>query len=277
MDGIEVMPAVEAAERGDVFVTVTGPVARREHLERMKDGAVLANAGHFDVEIDLDALRELATGGVRQVLPLVEQYDLGERRLNLLAQGRVVNLAAGEGHPAGVMDMSFANLALAVEQPRGQRRRAGAPRARRAQGDRRGDRPPEAGVAGRWIDSLTPDQQAGPLAPAGRGKRRPPRAAVAQGTLMPAGGSRPRTPAKRGRRREGPCLVAARPRSRRPGAGATHAARRSRAAAARPGRRWGGRVCDRRAGLDRDGRPELAADLGDQHFARWWGGTVECR
>jgi adenosylhomocysteinase len=117
MDGIEVMPAVEAAESGDVFVTVTGSrgALRREHLERMKDGAVLANAGHFDVEIDLDALRELATGGVRQVLPLVEQYDLGERRLNLLAQGRVVNLAAGEGHPAGVMDMSFANLALAVE------------------------------------------------------------------------------------------------------------------------------------------------------------------
>jgi adenosylhomocysteinase len=117
MDGYEVLPALVAAERGDLFVTVTGSrgVLRREHLERMKDGAVLANAGHFDVEIDLDALRELATGGVREVLPLVEQYDLGGRRLNLLAQGRVVNLAAGEGHPAAVMDMSFANLALAVE------------------------------------------------------------------------------------------------------------------------------------------------------------------
>jgi adenosylhomocysteinase len=118
MDAFEVMPAVEAAERGDLFVTVTGSraVLRREHFERMKDGAVLANAGHFDVEIDLDVLGELATGGVRQVLPLVEQYDLGgDRRLNLLAQGRVVNLAAGEGHPAAVMDMSFANLALAVE------------------------------------------------------------------------------------------------------------------------------------------------------------------
>jgi adenosylhomocysteinase len=117
MDGYEVMPALEAAERGDLFVTVTGSrgVLRREHLERMKDGAVLANAGHFDVEIDLAHLRELATEGVRQVLPLVEQYDLGGRRLNLLAQGRVVNLAAGEGHPAAVMDMSFANLALAVE------------------------------------------------------------------------------------------------------------------------------------------------------------------
>jgi adenosylhomocysteinase len=117
MDGYEVLPALTAAERGDLFVTVTGSrgVLRREHLERMKDGAVLANAGHFDVEIDLAALRELATGGVREVLPLVEQYDLGGRRLNLLAQGRVVNLAAGEGHPAAVMDMSFANLALAVE------------------------------------------------------------------------------------------------------------------------------------------------------------------
>jgi len=117
MDGIEVMPALEAAERGDLFVTVTGSrgVVRREHMERMKDGAVLANAGHFDVEIELPDLRELATGGVREVLPLVEQYDLGDRRLNLLAQGRVVNLAAGEGHPAAVMDMSFANLALAVE------------------------------------------------------------------------------------------------------------------------------------------------------------------
>jgi adenosylhomocysteinase len=117
MDGYEAMPALEAAERGDLFVTVTGSraVLRREHMERMKDGAVLANAGHFDVEIDLPGLRELAGGEVRQVLPLVEQYEVGGRRLNLLAQGRVVNLAAGQGHPAAVMDMSFANLALAVE------------------------------------------------------------------------------------------------------------------------------------------------------------------
>jgi adenosylhomocysteinase len=117
MDGYEVMPALEAAERGDLFVTVTGSrsVLRREHLERMKDGAVLANAGHFDVEIDLGDLRELAGGRVREVLPLVEQYDVDGRRLNLLASGRVVNLAAGEGHPPAVMDMSFANLALAVE------------------------------------------------------------------------------------------------------------------------------------------------------------------
>jgi adenosylhomocysteinase len=117
MDGFEVMTARAAAERGDLFVTVTGSrsVLRREHFERMKDGAVLANAGHFDVEIDLADLNELAEGRVRRVLPLVEEYELDGKRLHLLASGRVVNLAAGEGHPAAVMDMSFANLALAVE------------------------------------------------------------------------------------------------------------------------------------------------------------------
>ena len=117
MEGYEVMPSLEAAERGDLFVTVTGSesVLRREHFERMKDGAVLANAGHFDVEIDLADLRAAAAGEPEDVLPLVQQYDLGERRLNLLAGGRVVNLAAGEGHPAAVMDMSFATQALAVE------------------------------------------------------------------------------------------------------------------------------------------------------------------
>jgi adenosylhomocysteinase len=82
----------------------------------MKDGAVLANAGHFDVEIDVPALAELAGAEPREVRPLVEQYDLGDRRLNLLAGGRVVNLAAGEGHPAAVMDLSFATQALCVEE-----------------------------------------------------------------------------------------------------------------------------------------------------------------
>ena len=117
MDGYEVMTALEAAPRGDLFVTVTGSraVLRREHFELMKDGAVLANAGHFDVEIDIPGLLEAAGGTVRDVLPLVEQYMVDGKRLNLLARGRVVNLAAGEGHPAAVMDMSFANLALAVE------------------------------------------------------------------------------------------------------------------------------------------------------------------
>ncbi len=117
MEGFEVMPAIEAASRGQVFITVTGApdVLRREHFERMRDGAVLANAGHFDVEISLGDLRAAARS-VQEVLPLVEQYDLGGgRRLNLLAAGRVVNLAAGEGHPAAVMDMSFANQALAAE------------------------------------------------------------------------------------------------------------------------------------------------------------------
>jgi adenosylhomocysteinase len=117
MEGYEVMPALDAAERGDLFVTVTGSrsVLRREHFERMKDNAVLANAGHFDVEIDLADLRALAKGDAQAVLPLVDQYDLGDRRLNLLASGRVVNLAAGEGHPAAVMDVSFALQALAAE------------------------------------------------------------------------------------------------------------------------------------------------------------------
>jgi adenosylhomocysteinase len=119
MGGYEVMPALEAARKGDIFITVTGSrrVLRREHFERMKDGALLANAGHFDVELDLAELAEVATGGVRQVRPLVEQYRLGDgRRLNLLAGGRVVNLAAAEGHPAAVMDVSFALQALCVEE-----------------------------------------------------------------------------------------------------------------------------------------------------------------
>ena len=117
MAGYEVMPALRAAARGDVFVTVTGSrrVLRGEHFELMKDGALLANAGHFDVELDLEALGELATEVV-QVRPLVDQYVLSDgRRLNLLASGRVVNLAAAEGHPAAVMDVSFALQALCVE------------------------------------------------------------------------------------------------------------------------------------------------------------------
>lgn len=117
MEGFEVLPSVAAAARGDVFITVTGApgVLGIEHFAAMKDGAVLANAGHFDVEIDLAALRE-AGGEPVAVRPLVEQYVLGDgRRLNLLASGRVVNLAAGEGHPASVMDLSFALQALSVE------------------------------------------------------------------------------------------------------------------------------------------------------------------
>jgi adenosylhomocysteinase len=117
MDGFGVMPALAAAERGDIFVTVTGGrgALGREHFERMSDGAVLANAGHFDVEIDLAALRALAETDPVEVRPLIERYDLGGKALHVLAGGRVVNLAAAEGHPPDVMDMSFATQALAVE------------------------------------------------------------------------------------------------------------------------------------------------------------------
>jgi adenosylhomocysteinase len=118
MEGYRVMSLREAARVGDVFVTVTGDtsVIRREHLELMKDGAVLANSGHFDVEIDRAALADLSGGRVRRIRGSVDEYTLGDgRRLHLLAEGRLVNLAAAEGHPAAVMDMSFANQALAVE------------------------------------------------------------------------------------------------------------------------------------------------------------------
>lgn len=117
MEGYGVMPLREAARIGDVFVTVTGDrgVIRREHLEVMKDGVILANAGHFDVEIDKTALEELSEGK-RRIREFVDEYKLADgRRLHLLAEGRLVNLAAAEGHPAAVMDMSFANQALAVE------------------------------------------------------------------------------------------------------------------------------------------------------------------
>lgn len=113
MEGFEVMPALDAAHRGDVFITATGApgVLGAQHFELMQDGAVLANAGHFDVEIDVASL----PGAGEQVRPLVSQYRTADgRRLNLLAQGRVVNLAAGEGHPASVMDLSFALQALSV-------------------------------------------------------------------------------------------------------------------------------------------------------------------
>jgi adenosylhomocysteinase len=117
MEGYEVLPAIDAAERGDLFITVTGNrgVLRGEHFERMKDGAVIANAGHFDVEIDIGALRDAAAGPPEEVLPLVQRYELAGCKLNLLAGGRVVNLAAAQGHPAEVMDISFALQALAIE------------------------------------------------------------------------------------------------------------------------------------------------------------------
>jgi adenosylhomocysteinase len=117
MDGFRVMPMAEAAETGDVFVTVTGntSVIRKEHFARMKDGAILCNSGHFNVEIDLDSLAALATAR-RPVRPFVEEFVVGGgRRLYVLGEGRLINLASAEGHPASVMDMSFANQALSAE------------------------------------------------------------------------------------------------------------------------------------------------------------------
>jgi adenosylhomocysteinase len=117
MEGYGVMPLRDAARIGDIFVTVTGDrdVIGREHMEVMRDGAVMANAGHFDVEIDKAALESLASGK-RRLREFVDEYRLADgRRLHLLAEGRLVNLAAAEGHPAAVMDMSFANQALSVE------------------------------------------------------------------------------------------------------------------------------------------------------------------
>jgi adenosylhomocysteinase len=117
MDGYRVMPMAKAAEEGDVFVTVTGntSVIRGEHFAHMKDGAILANSGHFNVEIDLDALGRLAQSR-RAVRPFVEEFVLrGGKRVFVLGEGRLINLAAAEGHPAIVMDMSFANQALSAE------------------------------------------------------------------------------------------------------------------------------------------------------------------
>jgi adenosylhomocysteinase len=117
MDGFMVMPMAEAAKVGDIFITLTGDVnvIDRPHLELMKDGAILANSGHFNVEINIPAL-EAMSQEKRRIRPHVDEYRLRDgRRLYLLAEGRLINLAAAEGHPASVMDMSFANQALAVE------------------------------------------------------------------------------------------------------------------------------------------------------------------
>ncbi|HWQ84658.1 MAG TPA: adenosylhomocysteinase [Anaerolineales bacterium] len=117
MDGYRVMPMSEAAKIGDIFVTMTGDlnVIDRHHFEFMKDGAIVANSGHFNVEINIPALEELSVGK-RLVRPFVEQYELKDgRQIHLLGEGRLINLASAEGHPASVMDMSFANQALAAE------------------------------------------------------------------------------------------------------------------------------------------------------------------
>jgi adenosylhomocysteinase len=117
MDGYQVMPMSEAAKIGDFFVTLTGDinVIDKKHFELMKDGAIVANSGHFNVEINIPALDEIATAK-KLVRPFVEQYDLPDgRRIHILGEGRLINLASAEGHPASVMDMSFANQALSAE------------------------------------------------------------------------------------------------------------------------------------------------------------------
>jgi adenosylhomocysteinase len=117
MDGYQVVSMAEAVPRGNLFVTLTGnkSVLRREHFAAMKDGAIVANSGHFNVEIDIPALERMATKR-RAVRPFVEEFTLrGGKKVYLLGEGRLINLAAAEGHPAMVMDMSFANQALSLE------------------------------------------------------------------------------------------------------------------------------------------------------------------
>jgi adenosylhomocysteinase len=116
MDGYRVVPMEDAAPVGDLFVTLTGnvEVIRVEHMRAMKDGAILANSGHFNVEIDLEGLKKIGEGP-KPVREFVAEWRLGGKRLFVLADGRLINLAAAEGHPASVMDMSFANQALAAE------------------------------------------------------------------------------------------------------------------------------------------------------------------
>jgi adenosylhomocysteinase len=117
MDGFQVMPLLEAAKVGEIFITISGNknVIDKAHLEAMKDGAIMANSGHFNVEINIPALESLSRSK-RRIRLFVDEYTLKDgRRLYLLGEGRLVNLAAAEGHPASVMDMSFANQALCLE------------------------------------------------------------------------------------------------------------------------------------------------------------------
>ncbi|MBI2866067.1 MAG: adenosylhomocysteinase [Chloroflexi bacterium] len=161
MDGYRVMPMVEAARVGDVFITATGDLSAigRAHLEVMKDGAILANSGHFNVEIDIPTLEALSASH-RSLRSLVEEYLLKDgRHLYLLAEGRLINLAAAEGHPAAVMDMSFANQALSVEHLAGQQGRlspAVYPVPREIDQEVGRLKLQAMGIA---IDTLTPEQQ----------------------------------------------------------------------------------------------------------------------
>ena len=118
MDGYQVMSMAEAVKIGDFFCTVTGDinVIDAQHFEAMKDGAIVANSGHFNVEINIPALEKMSIGKPNRVRPFVDQYETKDgRKINILGEGRLINLASAEGHPASVMDMSFANQALSAE------------------------------------------------------------------------------------------------------------------------------------------------------------------
>ncbi|HRQ23740.1 MAG TPA: adenosylhomocysteinase, partial [Anaerolineales bacterium] len=118
MDGYQVMPMLDAAKIGDIFCTVTGDinVLDGKHFEAMKDGAIVANSGHFNVEINIPALAKMSKGEPKHVREFVHQYETKDgRKINILGEGRLINLASAEGHPASVMDMSFANQALSAE------------------------------------------------------------------------------------------------------------------------------------------------------------------
>jgi adenosylhomocysteinase len=118
MDGFQVMSMAEAAKIGDFFCTVTGDinVIDEDHFKAMKDGAIVANSGHFNVEINIPALKKMSAGDPSLVRPFVDQYTTKDgRKINILGEGRLINLASAEGHPASVMDMSFANQALSAE------------------------------------------------------------------------------------------------------------------------------------------------------------------
>jgi len=117
MDGFEVMPMKEAAKKGDLFCTLTGDinVLRKEHFKLMKNGAIVCNSGHFDVEIDIPTLKRMSRKVLKNVRNYVDEYSIGDKKIYVLADGRLVNLAAAEGHPASVMDMSFATQALTTE------------------------------------------------------------------------------------------------------------------------------------------------------------------
>ena len=150
MDGFQVMPLTEAAAKADILITVTGDlnVVDAEHIAAMKDGAIICNSGHFNDEINIPAI-DAQTKAKRKVRDFVEEYQVNNgRKLYILGEGRLINLAAAEGHPAAVMDMSFANQALAAEYMV-KNARAQEPGLRRARGDRPRDRPAQARSDGR--------------------------------------------------------------------------------------------------------------------------------